>query len=100
MSDRLLIAAATEYLCRILSRRRKITCRPRSGTPRDLTSQTRRYGCTDDGDHTLISYRQFYDPRVWVREGEKTLAERVKEACADLGNVGELTSVHRVIGVI
>jgi hypothetical protein len=33
---------------------------------------------------------QFYDPRVWVREGEKTLVVRVKEACADLGNVGEL----------
>ncbi|KAF9233521.1 hypothetical protein BU15DRAFT_90303 [Melanogaster broomeanus] len=31
--------------------------------------------------------KKFYDPRVWVREGEKTLAERVKEACADLGNV-------------
>ncbi len=27
-----------------------------------------------------------YDPRVWVREGEKTLVERVKEACKDLGN--------------
>ncbi|ADV20678.1 fructose-bisphosphate aldolase 1 [Cryptococcus gattii Ru294] len=27
-----------------------------------------------------------YDPRVWVREGEKTLVERVKEACVDLGN--------------
>ncbi|ODN73534.1 fructose-bisphosphate aldolase 1 [Cryptococcus amylolentus CBS 6039] len=28
-----------------------------------------------------------YDPRVWVREGEKTLVARVKEACEDLGNV-------------
>ncbi|WVQ78171.1 fructose-bisphosphate aldolase 1 [Cryptococcus sp. DSM 104549] len=27
-----------------------------------------------------------YDPRVWVREGEKTLSARVKEACIDLGN--------------
>jgi fructose-bisphosphate aldolase class II len=32
--------------------------------------------------------RQYYDPRVWVREGEKTLVARVKEACTDLGNVG------------
>ncbi|KAI9460417.1 hypothetical protein HD554DRAFT_2133788 [Boletus coccyginus] len=39
--------------------------------------------------------KKFYDPRVWVREGEKTLSERVKEACADLGNVGELDSVYR-----
>jgi fructose-bisphosphate aldolase class II len=31
--------------------------------------------------------KKYYDPRVWVREGEKTLAERVKEACRDLGNV-------------
>ncbi|KAI0267471.1 hypothetical protein BC834DRAFT_822529 [Gloeopeniophorella convolvens] len=33
--------------------------------------------------------KKFYDPRVWVREGEKTLTERVKIACQDLGNVGE-----------
>jgi hypothetical protein len=37
---------------------------------------------------TLIEV-QYYDPRVWVREGEKTLTARVKEACADLGNVGQ-----------
>jgi fructose-bisphosphate aldolase class II len=37
----------------------------------------------------LPLYFQYYDPRVWVREGEKTLVERVKEACRDLGNVGE-----------
>ncbi|KAF9268434.1 fructose-bisphosphate aldolase [Marasmius fiardii PR-910] len=34
--------------------------------------------------------KKYYDPRVWVREGEKTLTERVKEACADLGNVNRL----------
>lgn len=34
--------------------------------------------------------KKFYDPRVWVREGEKTLTTRVKEACADLGNVDRL----------
>ncbi|GJJ06025.1 hypothetical protein Clacol_000212 [Clathrus columnatus] len=33
--------------------------------------------------------KEYHDPRVWVREGEKTV-ERVKEACADLGNVGRL----------
>ncbi|KAF9650381.1 hypothetical protein BDM02DRAFT_3185422 [Thelephora ganbajun] len=31
--------------------------------------------------------KKYYDPRFWVREGEKTLVVRVKEACADLGNV-------------
>jgi len=30
--------------------------------------------------------KKYYDPRVWVREGEKTLSERVKVACIDLGN--------------
>jgi len=34
--------------------------------------------------------KKFYDPRVWVREGEKTLSERVKEACKDLGNINRL----------
>jgi len=34
--------------------------------------------------------KKYYDPRVWVREGEKTLVERVKEACRDLGNVDRL----------
>ncbi|KAL4075521.1 hypothetical protein J3A83DRAFT_4220728 [Scleroderma citrinum] len=34
--------------------------------------------------------KKYYDPRVWVREGEKTMAERVKEACRDLGNVDRL----------
>lgn len=33
--------------------------------------------------------KKYYDPRVWVREGEKTLTVRVKEACTDLGNVGK-----------
>ncbi|KZT50498.1 hypothetical protein CALCODRAFT_504666 [Calocera cornea HHB12733] len=34
--------------------------------------------------------KKFYDPRVWVREGEKTMTARVKEACTDLGNVNRL----------
>jgi fructose-bisphosphate aldolase class II len=33
--------------------------------------------------------KKYYDPRVWVREGEKTLAERVKVACQDLGDVNQ-----------
>ena len=36
---------------------------------------------------------QYYDPRVWVREGEKTLVERVKEANADLGNTSQYLSL-------
>ncbi|KAG6849754.1 Fructose-bisphosphate aldolase 1 [Arthromyces matolae] len=34
--------------------------------------------------------KKYYDPRVWVREGEKTLVTRVKEACSDLANVDRL----------
>ena len=34
--------------------------------------------------------KKYYDPRVWIREGEKTLVARVKEACQDLGNVNRL----------
>ncbi|KAG5645280.1 Fructose-bisphosphate aldolase 1 [Asterophora parasitica] len=34
--------------------------------------------------------KKYYDPRVWVREGEKTLSARIKEADADLGNVDRL----------
>jgi fructose-bisphosphate aldolase class II len=34
--------------------------------------------------------KKYYDPRVWVREGEKTLSARVKKACEDLGNVDRL----------
>jgi len=34
--------------------------------------------------------KKFYDPRVWVREGEKTLVTRVKQACEELGNINKL----------
>jgi fructose-bisphosphate aldolase class II len=34
--------------------------------------------------------KKHYDPRVFVREGEKTMYKRVQEACKDLGNVGTL----------
>ena len=40
---------------------------------------------------------KYYDPRVWVREGEKTLSERVKEACKDLGNFGMPRPFHQYI---
>ncbi|KAI8875933.1 fructose-bisphosphate aldolase [Backusella circina FSU 941] len=34
--------------------------------------------------------KKFYDPRVFIREAEKTMSKRVKEACEDLGNVNVL----------
>ncbi|OMH78956.1 Fructose-bisphosphate aldolase 1 [Zancudomyces culisetae] len=34
--------------------------------------------------------KKYYDPRVWVREGEITMIARVKEANKDLGNLNTL----------
>lgn len=34
--------------------------------------------------------KKFYDPRVWVREGEKTMTTRVKEALQDFNAAGQL----------
>lgn len=34
--------------------------------------------------------KKFYDPRVWLREGEKTFIERLKKAFEDLNNVNTL----------
>jgi fructose/tagatose bisphosphate aldolase len=68
-----------------------IISKRRSETLKALTSPTRRFVSLHylhKHDLTGRVYLQYYDPRVWVREGEKTLSERVKEACRDLGNVG------------
>ncbi|KAN0066435.1 Fructose-bisphosphate aldolase 1 [Thecaphora frezii] len=34
--------------------------------------------------------KKFFDPRIWVREGEKTMAARCKEAFNDLKSAGKL----------
>ncbi|CAG8705526.1 1819_t:CDS:2 [Acaulospora morrowiae] len=34
--------------------------------------------------------KKYYDPRVFIREAEKSMIKRVKEACEDLGNVNRL----------
>ncbi|WP_448188625.1 class II fructose-bisphosphate aldolase [Azospirillum sp. sgz301742] len=34
-------------------------------------------------------YKKIYDPRVWLREGEKGIADRLDEAFADLGATGK-----------
>ncbi|KAF9398930.1 Fructose-bisphosphate aldolase 1, partial [Podila epigama] len=34
--------------------------------------------------------KKVYDPRVWVREAEKSMLNRVKQACKDLNNVDRL----------
>ena len=32
--------------------------------------------------------KKYYDPRVWIREAEKTMATRVKKALSELGASG------------
>jgi fructose-bisphosphate aldolase class II len=32
-----------------------------------------------------------YDPRTWLRAGEKSFKDRLKAACEDLNNVGTLS---------
>ncbi|KAI9473848.1 MAG: fructose-bisphosphate aldolase, class II [Benjaminiella poitrasii] len=34
--------------------------------------------------------KKFYDPRVFIREAEKSMSKRVQRACKDLGNVNTL----------
>lgn len=34
--------------------------------------------------------KKYFDPRVWVREGEKTMTARVTEALADFNAAGQL----------
>ena len=41
-----------------------------------------------DGDD--IPNKKYYDPRKWIREGEKTFVERLKKAFKDLNNVDTL----------
>ncbi|MCB4808675.1 class II fructose-bisphosphate aldolase [Tamlana sp. 62-3] len=41
-----------------------------------------------DGDD--VPNKKFYDPRVWLREGEKTFVTRLKKAFEDLNNVNTL----------
>ena len=37
-----------------------------------------------------VPNKKFYDPRVWLRAGEKAFVERLKKAFADLNNVNTL----------
>lgn len=34
--------------------------------------------------------KKYYDPRVWVREGEKTMSARVQEALVDFNTAGQV----------
>ena len=34
--------------------------------------------------------KKYFDPRVWVREGEKTMSKRIAEALDDFATAGKL----------
>ncbi len=38
---------------------------------------------------TNAPYKKLYDPRKWLRLGERGLVDRVKQACTDLGSTGK-----------
>jgi fructose-bisphosphate aldolase class II len=37
-----------------------------------------------------VPNKKFYDPRVWMREGEKSFIDRLRKAFEDLNNVQTL----------
>ena len=39
-------------------------------------------------------YKKAYDPRKWLREGEKNMAKRLDEACEDLGSRGKSLAMN------
>lgn len=38
----------------------------------------------------IVPLLRYYDPRVWVREGEKTMCQRVAEALEDFNTRGQV----------
>ena len=38
----------------------------------------------------IVHVFRYYDPRVWVREGEKTMTQRVAEALEDFNTKGQV----------
>ena len=41
-------------------------------------------------DGAEVPNKKHYDPRKWIREGEKTFSERLKKAFEDLNNINTL----------
>ncbi|KAI8580143.1 hypothetical protein K450DRAFT_238365 [Umbelopsis ramanniana AG] len=56
---------------------------------RDYFNAKKEYLATQVGNPEGASKpnKKYYDPRVFVREGEKTMIKRIQEACEHLGNV-------------
>jgi fructose-bisphosphate aldolase class II len=38
----------------------------------------------------ILANKKYYDPRVWQREGEKTMSARVKEALVDFNAANQI----------
>ncbi|WKC57999.1 class II fructose-bisphosphate aldolase [Borrelia sp. P9F1] len=50
-------------------------------------NEDRLQGQLGDGKDADVPNKKFYDPRVWLRESEVSMKERVKLACRNLNNV-------------
>ncbi|AYE36315.1 class II fructose-bisphosphate aldolase [Borrelia turcica IST7] len=50
-------------------------------------NENRLQGQLGDGKDLDVPNKKFYDPRVWLRESEVSMKERVKLACKNLNNI-------------
>ncbi|UPA09151.1 class II fructose-bisphosphate aldolase [Borrelia nietonii YOR] len=50
-------------------------------------NENRLQGQLGDGNDADVPNKKFYDPRVWLRESEISMKERVKLACKNLNNI-------------
>ncbi|QMU99220.1 class II fructose-bisphosphate aldolase [Borrelia sp. A-FGy1] len=50
-------------------------------------NEDRLQGQLGDGRNLDVPNKKFYDPRVWLRESEVSMKERVKLACRNLNNI-------------
>ena len=59
---------------------------------RDYIIEKKEYISTQIGnpEGDDIPNKKFYDPRVWLREGEDTFKNRLKKAFEDLNNIDTL----------
>ena len=59
---------------------------------RDYVIEKKEYISTQIGnpEGDDIPNKKFYDPRVWLREGEDTFKNRLKKAFEDLNNIDTL----------
>lgn len=64
---------------------------PKSATQMEWTSQSTSSKVSSNMRAANQAHsKKYYDPRVWVREGEKTMTKRVEEALADFNTANQV----------